>query len=331
MIGMVRARTGEVAAMAMLAALLAFHASSLDAMEIKMAGHQIFLSGPVVGDEFDKVQKILAGDPAIDTAILRNSPGGDARTGYRIGELFRAKGLRTAVSGYCYSSCSRMFLGGVTRYFTDDFPPAYTHVGLHGHYDGCHLNRKTVEHLGLKSWIIKYSDGKADPALVERWINIALCIGMAHFYHPELLQRGGVSTFMCQGNEPMARSVIGCEPIHKTALDLGIVTSLAIVKSEDQAEIRALLPKRPGATGFAAIEDIDKVPLHDDAARQAYQRFLAAGLPRAFALSPDGRFWSWKAGDFDSITPALTHCPQAAKQACKLYAVDDYVVWTVGK
>jgi DNA invertase Pin-like site-specific DNA recombinase len=52
----------------MLAALLAFHASSLDAMEIKMAGHQIFLSGPVVGDEFDKVQKILAGDPAISTA-----------------------------------------------------------------------------------------------------------------------------------------------------------------------------------------------------------------------------------------------------------------------
>ena len=73
-------------------------------MEIKVTGHQLFLSGPVIGDEFDKVQKILADDPAIDTAIQCNSLGGDAPTGYRIGELLRAKGLRTVVSGYCYSS-----------------------------------------------------------------------------------------------------------------------------------------------------------------------------------------------------------------------------------
>ena len=31
--------------------------------------------------------------------------------------------MRTAVSGYCYSSCSRMFLGGSARYFTDDYMP----------------------------------------------------------------------------------------------------------------------------------------------------------------------------------------------------------------
>jgi hypothetical protein len=79
-------------------------AFALGAMEIKVTGHQLFLSGPVIGDEFDKVQKILADDPAIDTAILCNSLGGDAPTGYRIGELLRAKGLRTVVSGYCYSS-----------------------------------------------------------------------------------------------------------------------------------------------------------------------------------------------------------------------------------
>jgi hypothetical protein len=309
-----------------IAAILAGSALRAEAMEIKIAGHHLILSGPVIGDEFGKVQKILTDDPTIDTVILRNSPGGDAPTGYRIGELFRVKGLRTAVSGFCYSSCSRMFLGGLTRYFTDDFPPEYTNVGFHGHYDDCHLNRESVERRGLKSWIIKYSDGKADPALVERWINIPLCIGMAHFYHPELLKRGGVSTFMCQGDEPVAQSVIGCEPIHKTALDLGVVTSLEIVKSQDQAEMRALLPKRPKATGFAAIEDSSKVPLHDAAARQGYQRFLAAGLPRAFAISPKGS-WSFKAGGFDAISLALSHCAQFAKQACKLYAVDDDVVW----
>ena len=61
-------------------------------------------------------------------------PGGDAPTGYKVGELFRQKGLRTAISGFCYSSCSRMFLGGKVRVLTDDAPPDATEVGFHGHY-----------------------------------------------------------------------------------------------------------------------------------------------------------------------------------------------------
>jgi hypothetical protein len=246
-----------------------------------------------------------------------------------MGELFRAKGLQTAVSGYCYSSCSRMFLGGKKRSFTDDFPPEYTHVGFHGHYDDHgHLLAKEILTYGLKNWIIKYSDGKADPALVDRWIHIPVNVGMIHFYDPDLLEREGVSTFMCQGTEPMARSVLGCEPIRKNALDLGIVTSLAIVKSNDQAEMRAMLGERPKASGYAAITDIDKVPLTDENGRQEYRRFLAAGLPRAIALSPDARFWAWRSGTFDAMAQALERCSQRSSQTCKFYAVDDDVVWT---
>jgi hypothetical protein len=88
------------------------------AMELKIVGNQIILSGPVVGDEPGKVKEALANSPGIDTVILRNSPGGNAPAGYQVGQLLRERGLRTAVSGYCYSSCSRMFLGGATRYFT---------------------------------------------------------------------------------------------------------------------------------------------------------------------------------------------------------------------
>src|SRR5499427_3449211 len=95
----------------------------LAAMELKIVGNQITLSGPVVGDEPGKIREALANTPGIDTAILRNSPGGNAPAGYQVGELFRAHGLSTAVSGYCYSSCSRMFLGGSNRYFTGDYVP----------------------------------------------------------------------------------------------------------------------------------------------------------------------------------------------------------------
>jgi hypothetical protein len=56
--------------------------------------------------------------------------------------------------------------------------------------------------------------------------------GVIHFFHPGLVKRSGVSTFMCQGDQSPT-SVFACEPIGKTALDLGIITSLDIVHSAD--------------------------------------------------------------------------------------------------
>jgi hypothetical protein len=203
-------------------------------MELKVVGNQLILSGGVVGDEPEKVREALANSPEIDTVVLRNSPGGDAPAGYQVGQMLRERGIRTAVSGYCYSSCSRMFLGGRTRYFTDDYLPESNNVGFHGHYDrGGHLNANRVRQYGLRDWIVRYSDGKADPALVERWINIPYSRGMIHFFHPGLVKRAGVSTFMCQGDEG-ERSAFTCEPIAKTALDLGIITSLDLVHCADR-------------------------------------------------------------------------------------------------
>ena len=220
-------------------AIAAFSPRELPAMQLKVVGNQLILSGRVVGDEPGEVTEALAKSPDIDTVVLRNSPRGNAPAGYQVGQLLRERGLRTAVSGYCYSSCSRMFLGGRNRYFTDDYPPEDTNVGFHGHYyANGRLNADLVSQYHLRDWIIRYSDGKADPQLVERWINIPYSRGMIHFFHPALLKRTGVSTFMCQGDEPTS-SVFNCEAIDKTALDLGVVTSLDFVHSADQAEIRA--------------------------------------------------------------------------------------------
>jgi hypothetical protein len=85
----------------------------------------------------------------------------------------------------------------------------------------------------LYDWIIRYSDGKADPALVERWINIPVGVGMIHFFHPGMVRHNGVSAFMCQGQLPPGQTWFDCEPISKTALDLGVVTSLDIIRSND--------------------------------------------------------------------------------------------------
>ena len=171
-------------------------------MELKVVGNQIILTGPVLGDEPGKVREALAASPGIESVILRNSPGGNAPAGYQVGQLLRERGLRTAVSGYCYSSCSRMFLGGSSRHFTDDYMPESNNVGFHGHYDRMGpLDTARVRQYGLRDWIIQYSDGKADPSLVERWINIPYSRGMIHFFHPGLVRRAGTSTFLCRGDE----------------------------------------------------------------------------------------------------------------------------------
>ena len=220
-------------------AIAAFSPRELPAMQLKVVGNQLILSGRVVGDEPGEVTEALAKSPDIDTVVLRNSPGGNAPAGYQVGQLLRERGLRTAVSGFCYSSCSRMFLGGRTRYFTDDYPAERTEIGFHGHYyPNGRLNANLVSRYGLRDWIIKYSDGKADLQLVERWINIPYSRGMIYFFDSALVSRDGASTFLCQGDEP-TRVAFACEPIAKTALDLGVVTSLEIVHSADQAEIRA--------------------------------------------------------------------------------------------
>jgi hypothetical protein len=200
------------------------------AMQMQVGGNQLILSGDVVGDEAGLVADILSKNPAIDTVILRNSRGGNAPAGYRVGEMIRAKGLRTGVSGYCNSSCSRMFLGGKERFFTSDYPPDKTAVGFHGHYgsDG-RLRSDEVARLGLKAWIIAYSDGRADPDLVERWINLPRNYDMVRFFDPARFRMNGASTLLCMDHEPIAQ----CEPIPKTALDLGIVTSLELIRSND--------------------------------------------------------------------------------------------------
>jgi hypothetical protein len=100
-----------------------------------------------------------------------------------------------------------MFLGGKERRFTDDYPAEATEAGFHGHYDSHgQLNAGVVQQYGLKQWIIRHSDGKADTSLVERWINIPVGVGMLHFYHPVLVETKGASSFLCQGTARAAHT-----------------------------------------------------------------------------------------------------------------------------
>lgn len=82
----------------------------------------------------------------------------------------------------------------------------------------------------------------------------------------------------------------------------------------------------PPPTTFAVLTDAAKVPLvKPDVKENGYKRFLNSDVPRAFAIGPKGE-WSTQNGN-DAIKRTLDRCAQIAKTACKLYAVDDAVVW----
>ncbi len=88
-------------------------------------------------------------------------------------------------------------------------------------------------------------------------------------------------------------------------------------------EKTAIIPK-PKASAFADINDITSVPA-SESAKVAYAKFLSSQSPRAFAVSNRGG-WGSAVGDY-AHGRAIGNC-QRFGQICKLYAVDDAVVWT---
>jgi len=83
----------------------------------------------------------------------------------------------------------------------------------------------------------------------------------------------------------------------------------------------------PAPTNFANIHDEGALPYVGDKGREGYKNFLTKQYPRAFAISPGGR-WAWAEMGDDPLRRALDTCSKNNNQTCRLYAVDDQVVWT---
>jgi hypothetical protein len=82
---------------------------------------------------------------------------------------------------------------------------------------------------------------------------------------------------------------------------------------------------RPPASGFAAVDEADKVPIPPREREAIYRALLAKPKPRAFAIGADGAA-GWANGDW-AIGRAIGFCERRRGAPCRLYAVDDDVVW----
>ena len=296
------------------------------AMEFKRLGNTLILSGEVVAGDLNRAKAEFKTLPAITHVVLRNSMGGNSWTGYRLGELFREQGVTTAVSGHCVSSCSRLFLGGKQRMFSDDYPASLTYVGFHGHYDFGKRNSQAVEKNDLTRWTIKYSDGKVEPKLVQRWTAIERRAGDVRFYPDTVMARFTQPTMYCIGTESSRPQQ--CEKLATRALTQGIVTTNATWSSPDAAQLPfKLREKQYPTTSFATLEQIDRLPSRVASARKDFSLFRNAALPRAFAVSVDATRWAWSANGPRTIEAAMTRCQGATKSPCALYAVDERIVY----
>lgn len=293
-----------------------FVASNCAAMSLSVKQDTLILSGEIERRDLDRIKAALAQNE-IRTVVLRNSMGGNSWTGYRLGELFREKRLTTVVSGHCVSACSRLFLGGSTRLFSDDFPASLTYVGFHGHYDFGELNAAAVERNNLVAWTIKFTDGKVDRKLVERWAAIPTRNGDVRFYPRADPAAGVPRAVLCRGNESV--KPYACEAINTDALAQGIVTSAARYRSPDAD--RLFYGERERAYPTASLQNLSDS--EQKAAGRDLAAFRRAPLPRAFAVSTDGRVRVWRANSMKSAEEALRACSIRAASACKLHAIDD--------
>ena len=89
------------------------------------------------------------------------------------------------------------------------------------------------------------------------------------------------------------------------------------------------------SVGFAPLEEVDAVPFLREKGRDAYKEFLSMPTPRAFAIAPNG---SWASSfrrtareELDVVGSAMASCNRLGNRECKLYALDERVVWHSGR
>lgn len=103
-------------------------------------------------------------------------------------------------------------------------------------------------------------------------------------------------------------------------VDLPVARLHAMDEPADQAP--------PPPSGFARVDDLDRLPLPSERGRAGYAAWLRAEPPRAFAIHPSLGHWASAWGGDRPVARALANCERLAKAPCRLYAVDEAVVWS---
>jgi len=188
----------------------------------------VALSGPVVDDDLRRLRDALV-NTGLRQVLLHQSPGGDARTGQRLGQEIRQAGLNTLISGRCASACGDMFLGGVERRLSDGMPVRGNRLLLHGAWDPATGRTRPDLAPGLATHVRRMTDGKFPDALIEATVNSALSQDFMEFAITPRMRRTPFprGVFQCLVGADQQRQ---CKELAgHSALSTGVVTHAEIV------------------------------------------------------------------------------------------------------
>jgi hypothetical protein len=223
--------------------------ATVDAMQMSVVGNQLIMRGPVIDSDYVRFKDLLRlNRGGIDTVVLGYSIGGDSWTARAIAQIIRDEQLRTAVSAYCRSACTIIFLGGKGRHFTDEAPVAMTYLGFHGTYKNFDHSLMRDDPFKFRYWVLDQTQGKVDRNLLDRWVNMANHKGFVRIFDARRLSRDdGVSVLYCTGAEDPARNSFDqCEKIAgEDAYTMGIVTSAEVIHVNKLPKAAAESTKAP--------------------------------------------------------------------------------------
>jgi hypothetical protein len=128
------------------------------------------------------------------------------------------------------------------------------------------------------------------------------------------------------------------DAVNKVAIEkkcTGILPVSVIAAMSNDKNFPAVSKIQLPASGFAEIGNASALPTQINRIKTVYSDWLINPLPRAFAIAGDGSgYGSWgngprkdKTEPQDPTERALYRCEKAGKLKCKLYAIDNSVVW----
>jgi len=230
---------------------------------------------------------------------------------------------RVLVAGQSYGGLTAMAFG--TRHFPGVKGLINFAGGLRMHGGDCRWRASLIQafatygaHTDLPSlWFYGANDHHFSPQLAAR-------------LHDAYVQAGGHAELVAYGPfkddaHGMSGSRDGVKvwwpETEKFLKQLGMPTEPVVALADDFP-----MPK----SGYAQIDNVDAIPYLRNGGRTQYRAFLNKPFPRAFAVSASGA-WSWAEDGDDPIDQALADCQKSSSEPCRLYAVNDNVVWAGDK
>jgi hypothetical protein len=138
----------------------------------------------------------------------------------------------------------------------------------------------------------------------------------AHLYSDKIPNRSA---------DPKLRAIENCQEAAKSTCLLYAIDNEVMFRKNATAEELAMLN---------TLADAQAVPYLTEKGRENYKLWLTRPLPRAFAIAANGYSWSAfgpKPADpnlpADVAERAIRACENASASECKIYAIDERVVW----